>query len=191
MANEPTPGEKPFPSAKGGASDDDIFAEMGRILAQDHLGAAPAKPAAPKAPPPGAGAGNDQPLELTHVVKPGKPQPAKPVAPPPAAPAPQAAAPAPATPPAPPTPAAAKPAPPPAAPAAATTPAQGTKIGDAVAMLDGQPKAAAGVTVSTRSLDSLVQDLARPMIQDWIGKNLERIVREEAAKAVAKAAPKA
>ena len=183
MANEPTPGAKTFPSAKGGASDDDIFAEMGRMLAQDHLGAAPAKPAAPKAPPPGAGAGagNDQPLELTHVVKPGKPQPAKPVAPPPAAPAPQAAAPAPATPPAPPT----------AAPAAAATPAQGTKIGDAVAMLDSQPKAAAGVTVSTRSLDSLVQDLARPMIQDWIGKNLERIVREEAAKAVAKAAPKA
>ena len=56
-------------------------------------------------------------------------------------------------------------------------------------MLDGQPRAAAGVTVSNRSLDALVQDMVRPMIQEWINQNMERIVREEAAKAVAKAAP--
>ncbi len=147
MANEPTPGAKPLPSTKGGASDDDIFAEMGRMLAQDQL----AKPAPP-------GAGNDLPLELTTIVKPGKPQPAKPAAP------------------------AASPSPSPATAAKPAAPAAGTKIGDAVAMLDGQPKAGTSVTVSNRSLDSLVADLTRPMIQEWINKNLERIVREEIAK---------
>ena len=167
MANEPAPGSKSFPSARSGASDDDIFAEMGRMLAQDQLGAAPAKPRPAK--PATAAAGEDAPLELTHVVKPGKPQ---------MAPQPAAAA-APVTP--------SPPAPPVAPPVAA--PSQGTKIGEAVAMLDGQPKAAAGVTVSNRSLDALVQDMVRPMIQEWINQNMERIVREEAAKAVAKAAP--
>lgn len=171
MANEPAPGSKAFPSAKSGASDDDIFAEMGRMLAQDQLGAAPAKPRPAK--PATAAAGEDAPLELTHVVKPGKPQ----MAPQPAAAAATVT----------PSPVPARPAPPVAPPVAA--PSKGTKIGEAVAMLDGQPKAAAGVTVSNRSLDTLVQDMVRPMIQEWINQNMERIVREEAAKAVAKAAP--
>jgi cell pole-organizing protein PopZ len=49
---------------------------------------------------------------------------------------------------------------------------------------------AAATTVSNRSLDSIVEDAARGMIQEWIGKNMERIVREEAAKAAAKVPPK-
>ena len=210
MADEPNKGPKPFPSAKDGASDDDIFAEMGRMLAQDQL--SPAKPASSATPPPGAPPGgtpaataapaatpapaapaaakpasappspppaaakpasaptNDEPLELTQIIKPGKPQG-------PATTAPAAA--------------------PPASPAAAK-PAQATTVGQAAAMLTPKPApapaapapAANAASVSNRSLDSIVEDGARGMIREWLDTNMERIAREEAAKAAAKVPPK-
>tara|TARA_R110002096_G_scaffold50380_8_gene132261 strand:- start:1057 stop:1545 length:489 start_codon:yes stop_codon:yes gene_type:complete len=44
---------------------------------------------------------------------------------------------------------------------------------------------AATPTVSDRPLDELVLEAVRPMVADWLDGNLERIVREEVAKAVA------
>ena len=49
------------------------------------------------------------------------------------------------------------------------------------------PAADTAATVSNRSLDAVVQDVMRPIVQEWLDNNLERIVREEAAKAVASA----
>lgn len=175
MADEPKNEAKPFPTAKSGASDDDIFAEMGRMLAQDQVNA-PKKTAPAAAPPPAAakpaaasGAPSDV-LELTQVVKPGKPQPA---AKPAAAPAAQAPVPAPAQAPA-------------QAPAPAAAPAAATTVSQAAAMLDKKPAAATAATVSNRSLDAIVEDVARGMIQEWLDKNMERIAREEAAKVAPK-----
>ena len=71
-------------------------------------------------------------------------------------------------------------APAPAAPAAATT------VGQAAAMLDPKPAPAAAATVSNRSLDAIVEDVARGMIQEWLNANMERIAREEAAKVAPK-----
>ncbi len=180
MADKPNHGQKPFPSAKEGATDDDIFAEMGRMLAQDQLNPpAPAKPATATATAQNAAAtkvADKDPLDLTHIVKAGKSQPARPAAGTGSA-----------------------------APIVATSPptprSQGTKIGEAVAMLEGEPKRvatpkpaispdASGAMVSSRSLDAIVQDAARPMIQAWIDQNMERIVREEAAKVAAKVSSK-
>ena len=48
--------------------------------------------------------------------------------------------------------------------------------------------ASSSATVSNRSLDAIVEEVARGMIQEWMDKNMERIVREEAAKAATKVA---
>lgn len=231
MADESNKGPKPFPNAKEGASDDDIFAEMGRMLAQDGLNKpapaksasanpasaqsvsaqpmpaqpvsarpapshpapsrpapshpAPSHPAGPptaKAPPPVAGA-TDEPLELTQVIRRGKPPQAPADPPVPNAPIPKAQP----------------------AETQGSEARAATTVSQAAAMLHPErPPAAApapaasaaaastgaaGATVSNRSLDAIVEDVARGMIREWLDANLERIAREEAAKAAAKASP--
>jgi cell pole-organizing protein PopZ len=250
MANDDS-NKGPAPTPRDGRTDDDIFAEMGRMLAQDQVGG-PALPKAtppsnlPDAPPPsrasasttqpapqaentgGAAAhtpaqpptgnalgsmspratiGEDPPLELTQVIAPGRtagPVRQKPLAPtapssPPSkaeavpAPDPAPAGPA-ATAPVDPAATAPSPAAPPATPPAPTAaaPRQEVTVAAAAAMLAASqakttPASDTAATVSNRSLDAVVQDVMRPIVQEWLDNNLERIVREEAAKAVASA----
>jgi len=40
------------------------------------------------------------------------------------------------------------------------------------------------MTVSNRSLDELVQEMLRPMVQEWLDQNLERVVKEHVARNV-------
>jgi uncharacterized protein len=178
MTSDTSKGSKPFPSARTGASDDDIFAEMGRMLAQDQ-GPRP-RPAtqAPAEPPPAPPKREEPPLELTQVVARGRGHPGPErktsarTAQPDVTPTPRGAAvrmPPIATPSA---TAASPPAEAPTKPPAATS-----------APVQSRHCAAseASVQVSTRSLDEIVEAALRPMIQEWLDQNLERIVREQLA----------
>jgi len=190
MANDPR-GQTPFPTARDGATDDDIFAEMGRMLAQDRL----SRPGSSDAAPPASASTKvdstkvdssevdspeEPPLELTQVVsreggpsaggkQPPKDEPARGSA--------QAAS--------------------QRSGLEATTSAQphslqparqATTVSAALSMLenreDGEGESASGMTVSNRSLDELVQEMLRPMVQEWLDQNLERVVKEHVARNV-------
>ena len=62
-------------------------------------------------------------------------------------------------------------------------------IGSVLARLDAREAAlsepeGAGGTVSNRPLDAIVEDMLRPMLSDWLDRNLERIVREQVDEAL-------
>lgn len=163
MVNEPTNNPNKATGADKPPSEDEIFARMERMLSQEQQ--APKTPATAPAAPRPAGTSAPGPLELTQIRKMGNPPAAKPAAP--------AEAPAP------------TPTMLPGGPRAG-----GITPGQAAARLDNSMKAAASssATVSNRSLDAIVEEVARGMIQEWMDKNMERIVREEAAKAATKVA---
>lgn len=131
-------------------------------------------------------AGSDEPLDLTAVVGPAPPLPAAPLAAPLTDRSPKTLAgrlaerPRSALhPPHPPHPsgkgaAGSGPSPESAAPQ--------PSVGDVLARLgqrDAPPPPGAKAGVSSRPLDEIVEDVLRPILADWLDRNLERIVRDQ------------
>lgn len=59
---------------------------------------------------------------------------------------------------------------------------QDRSISGALAALEAREvaqQASTGPTVSNRPLDAIVQEMLRPMMQEWLDSNLDRIVREQ------------
>lgn len=57
-------------------------------------------------------------------------------------------------------------------------------ISGVLARLDAREAAvgggdAAGMSASNRSLDTIVEDVLRPILADWLDRNLERVVRDQ------------
>ena len=190
--NSDQTGKEPI-TPPGGKSDDDIFAEMGRMLAQDQqMAPKPAPRTLPDTPPPedppaaaapaesSVPGDDDEPLELTEVIAPGR--------------AVGGGAPAPVEPPAADVsedstdpldlslPAAPEPSPPEPEPepVAAQQPEPVT-VAAAAAKLS--TPAASPSTQVGGDLDGYVRDVIREKVEAWLDANLERIVREEVEKA--------